>query len=47
MEYQTKEQLFEAYMRHKINSINAIEILEKQFEMPRHEAEALVEAWSS
>lgn len=45
MEYETKEKLFEDFMRHEISYIDAIEVLVKQFNMAPKEAEALVEAW--
>jgi len=47
MEYDTKEQVFEDYMREELSRIDAIEVLQDQFSMSSHEAEALVEAWDS
>lgn len=46
-QYTTKEKVFEAYMREELNSIDVIEVLQEQFNMSSHEAEALVEAWNS
>lgn len=47
MEYQTKEQVFDAFMREELSYIDAIEVLVEQFDMYPREAEALVEAWES
>lgn len=46
-QYETKERVFEAYMREELNRLDAIEVLQDQFNMSSHEAEALVEAWDS
>jgi hypothetical protein len=47
VKYLTKEQLFEDYMKEEISRIDAIEVLQYQFNMSSHEAEALVEAWDA
>lgn len=47
MEYKTKEQLFEDFMKDEISYIDAIEVLQTQFGMDSKEAEALVEAWEN
>lgn len=46
-EYDTKEQVFEDYMREELSRMDAIEVLQDQFGMSSHEAEALVEAWDN
>lgn len=46
-QYETKEVVFEAYMREELNSLDAIEVLQDQFNMSSHEAKALVEAWDN
>ena len=45
--YDTKEQVFEAFVREELNRMDAIEVLQDQFSMSSHEAEALVEAWEN
>lgn len=45
--YDTKEEVFDAYMLGEIASIDAIQILEDEFNMTSLEAEALVDAWNS
>ena len=47
MEYDTKEQVFDAFMRDELSYLDAVEVLIEQFNMFRFEAEALVEAWEA
>lgn len=47
MEYETKEQVFEDFMKEELSYIDAIEVLVEQFNMYPKEAEALVEAWEA
>lgn len=46
-QYDTKEQVFEDYMREELSLMDAIEVLQDQFGMSSREAEALVEAWDN
>lgn len=46
-EYETKDDVFEAFMREELSYIDAIEVLQDRFAMSGREAEALVEAWES
>lgn len=46
-EYENLEAAFEAFMREELNRMDAIEVLQEQFNMSTHDAEALVEAWES
>lgn len=46
-EFDTKEQVFEAFKREELSRMDAIETLQEQFNMSSYEAEALVEAWEN
>lgn len=46
-QYSTKEKVFDAFISHEINRMDAIEVLIEQFNMHSKEAEALVEAWEN
>lgn len=45
--YETIEQVFESYMREELNRMDAIEVLQDQFNMSSRDAEARVESWDS
>lgn len=45
--YKDKEAVFNAFIREELNRMDAIEVLQEQFNMSSHEAEALVEAWEN
>lgn len=44
---ETMETIFDEYMKHEIDSITAIERLEKHCGMTSKEAEMIVDAWDS
>lgn len=46
-QYATIEAVFEAYMREELNRMDAIEVLQEQFNLSSHDAENRVEAWNS
>ena len=47
MEYLTIEQVFDAFKKEELSYIDAIEVLQYQFNMYPKEAEALVESWEA
>jgi hypothetical protein len=46
-EYETIEKVFDAFVREELSRMDAIEVLQDQFNMSSHEAEARVESWES
>jgi len=46
-QYETKEAVFDAFMIEELTRMDAIEVLQEQFNMSSFEAEALVEAWEN